>query len=169
MQWGIWLLLILAPAPSAGEETGAKKVNKLLAGKLVYVAPMPRSLDRWILESLRVWGKYRVTGDPEGVDLIIQANPPEKQTEYEIREGVPHPRRERAERPAISISVINWVTHDTVWHAELLDRKQKKDEPEPPAGPGTKIFVRGLKPDEVALKITGKLREYVSDLEKGSR
>ncbi len=173
----VLLVLLLAALPAAAEQASAKKPSKLVEGKLVYVAPMPGNLDQWILDNLRRWGKYRVTGDPEGVDLVIEVNAPERETQYDMRGGIPRPRRddgksprpgrEPAEPGAISVTVTDWVTRETLWHADLLNRKQKKDEADPPAGPHAKIFARGLTPDQLALKITTKLREYVSGLEKG--
>ncbi len=163
----IWvdLILILATAPAAGQQPSPKKPSKLVAGKLVYVAPMPGNLDRWILDDLRVWGKYKPTGDPEGVDLVIRADAPEKPAQYKTREGIPQRRRDRPGPPAVSISVLDWVTSETLWHADLLDRKPKKDEADPPAGPHTHIFAHGLTTDQIGEKLTAKLREYVNELE----
>ena len=178
---GFGLVLLLAAAPALGQEAPPKKLNELVAGKLVYVAPMPSNLDQWILDFLRRWGKYKVTGDPEGVDLVIKANKPEKDTELVMRGGVPQPRDERRRLPApvprkehqevpvISISVINWVTNAPLWHADILDRKQKKDEPDPASGPHTKIFARGMTPDQLAMKVTRTLQAYVGELEKTSQ
>jgi len=172
------LVLILAAVPAFGQQAATNKPNELLVGKLIYVAPMPAGLDQWIMDFLRRWGKYKVTGDPEGVDLVIKAYNPEKALELEKRGGVPQPRgegrrlpvpvprKERQELPAISISVIDWVTDEPLWHADILDRKQKKDEENPPAGPRTKIYARGMTPDQLAQKVTARLREYVTELEK---
>jgi len=62
--------------------------------------------------------------------------------------------------------VIDWVTDEPVWQAEVLNRKQKKDEPDPPPGPKTQIFARDLSPDQIAQRVATKLREYVTSLEK---
>jgi len=172
-------VLILAVAPVFGQQTTPKKPNELLAGKLIYVAPMPDNLDQWLSDFLRRWGKYKVTGNPEGVDMVLQAvNPAEKEAEWEKRGGVvqpkgqgsrlpaPIPRRERQEVPVVSINVIDWVTSERIWHAEVLNRKQKKDEPDPPAGPETTIFARGMTPDQIAMKVTRILQAYVAELEK---
>jgi hypothetical protein len=181
-RWGMRmsLCLVLFVGQGAAQQASPKKPNELVTGKLVYVAPMPDNLDQWILDFLRRWGKYKVTGDPEGVDLVIKAYNPEKETELEMRGGVPQPRREgrrlpvpiprkqREELPAVSISVIDWVTNEPLWHADILDRKQKKDEPDPPAGPHTKIFARGMMPDQLAQKVTTRLREYVTQLEQAA-
>ncbi len=162
------VVLVLPAVPADGQQAAPKKPNHLVTGKLVYVAPMPANLDRWIIEYLRQWGKYKVIGDPEGVDLVFQAIAPEKPDEYEMPEGTPQPRRERGERPPVSITVSDWVSNDTLWHADLFDRKQKKDEADSLAGPHTKIFMHGLKFDQLALKIGTRFREYVNDLGKAS-
>lgn len=165
----IGVVVVLVAMPAAGQQSASTKPSKLVAGKLAHVEPMPANLDQWILEYLRRWGKYRVTGDPEGVDLIVRANAPERQTQYKTRAGVPQPR-ETKDPVVLSLTVIDWVTSEILWHADLLDRKPKKDEPEPPVGPQTRIFVRGLTADQIADKFTAKLREYVNELEKaGSR
>lgn len=62
--------------------------------------------------------------------------------------------------------MIDWVTGESVWYAHLLDRKVKKDEMEIPAGPHTDLFVRGMTTDQVAQRLTARLREYVTQLEK---
>ena len=67
----------------------------------------------------------------------------------------------------ISINVVDWVTGERVWNAEVLNRKQKKDEPDPPAGPETKIFARGMTADQLAMKVARTLQAYVAQLERG--
>ena len=164
------LLVILTASGATGQgvspQAAAKRPNELVAGKLVHVEPMPGNLDQWIIDFLRRWGKYKLTGDPEGVDLVIRARMPQKETEYKMREGVPRPRKEKEEPPVLSISVIDWVTSQTLWQAEILDKKQKKDEPEPPSGPLTRIYARGMTSDQLAIKVTRKLQDYVTELEK---
>jgi hypothetical protein len=162
-----------------GQQAPAEKPNELVVGKLIYVASMPDGLDQWIIDFLRRWGKYKVTSDPEGVDLAIQATNPEKELRLETRAGTAQPRGadrpplpgskgKDDELPAISISVIDWVTNQPVWHADLLNRKQKKDEATPPAGPQTKIFARAMTSDQLAQKVVAKLREYEEGLEKSA-
>lgn len=167
-----WLMILTACA-AAGQETSppaaATRPNELVAGKLVHVAPMPGNIDQWMIDFLRRWGKYKLTGDPEGVDLVIRAKVPQRETEYREREGVPRPRKEKEEPPVLSISVIDWVTNETLWRAEILDKKQKKDEPEPPSGPQTRIYARGMTSDQLAMKVTRKLQDYVTELEKSGR
>ena len=62
-------------------------------GKLVAVTAMPGHLDKWISDDLRAWGKYKVTGDPEGASLVIEAQLPEKPVEYPMPPGMPQPGR----------------------------------------------------------------------------
>jgi hypothetical protein len=171
------LMLLMTASGHAQQPASPRRPNELLVGKLIYVAPMPAGLDGWIMDYLRRWGKYQITGNPEGVDLVLKSYKPEKETEWDKRDGIPVPkgedrrtplsRKKREELPAISFSVIDWVTDQPVWHADILDRKQKKDEPDPPPGPHTKIFARDMTPDQIAQRVTMKLREYVAQLEKG--
>lgn len=145
---------------------GQPQPNRLVSGKLVYVAPMPDNLDQWIMEDLSIWGKYRVTRNPEGVDLVIQAHVPEKQLRYREREGVPHPKKEPKDKPpATSIDAVDWVSGQRVWSASILDKKLDHNEPEPAPGPEIEIRARGLKPDQLALKIVTELRRYAEQLE----
>jgi hypothetical protein len=156
--------LILSSATVIGAQT--PKPNKLVWGKIVYVAPMPANLDQWVIEDLRNWGKYHVTANPEGVDLVISAVEPEEETRYSLKKGVPQPKKERPGPPALSISVLDWVTNQTLWHVQLINRKPKKDEPESPPGPHTSLLIRGLPPEQIAETLTRKLRQYVQQLER---
>ena len=149
-----------------GAQVPASKPNKLVSGKIVYVAPMPTNLDQWVAEDLRSWGKYRVTANPEGVDLVVSAIAPEKETQYVSKKGVPQPKKERPGPPALSISVLDWVTSQTLWHVQLIDRKPKNDEPESPPGPQASLLVRGVTPEQIAQALTQKLRQYVEQLER---
>jgi hypothetical protein len=151
---------------TTGAQAPATKPNKLVSGKIVYVAPMPMNIDQWLAEKLRTWGKYGVTANPEGVDLVMSANAPEKEPQYVRKKGVPQPKKERPGPPALSITVVDWVTNQMLWDAELLDRKPKKDEPESPPGPHTSLLVRGLTPEQIAQTLTRRLREYVEQLER---
>jgi hypothetical protein len=172
-------ILVLAVAPVSGQQAGAKEVNELIAGKLIYVAPMPNNIDQWITDFLRRWGKYKVTGNPEGVDLVLKAIEPNKETEWEKHQGIPQPkgtgsrlpapfprRGKKEDLPVVSVEVVDWVRNQRIWRADVLDRKQKKDEPEPPAGPETTIFAHGMTPDAIAMKVTRTLQAYVAELEK---
>ena len=175
VRFAISFIAVLAAALALGQQTTPKKPNELVAGKLVYVAPIPSDIDRWIGDYLNQWGKYKVTGNPEGVDLVVNAVSSEKDMKLVMRQGVPQPQGEGRhfpgrgggkKIPVTSISVTDWVTNEVLWQADILDRKQKKDEANPPAGPHTTIFARDLTPDQLAQKVTAKLREYVSELEK---
>lgn len=186
-KWGkygiLWLALGLLAGISvvaSGQQAPAGKPNELVVGKLVYVEPMSNDLDQWIIDFLRRWGKYKVTSNPEGVDLCIRAVAPEKDLRLQDRAGTAEPRGagrprlpvskgEKEELPAISIAVIDWVTNQSLWQADILDRKQKKNEATPPAGPVTRIFARSMTPDQLAMKITQKLKEYEVELEKNSK
>ena len=175
----VCLVMVGIFASALAQQAPSEKPNQLVVGKLIYVAPMPDGLDQWIIDFLRHWGKYKVTSNPEGVDLVIQATNPEKDLRLENRAGTAQPRGadrpplpgskgKHDELPAISISVIDWVTNQPVWHADILDRKQKKDEADLPAGPQTKIFARAMTSDQLAQKVTAKLKEYEEELEKSA-
>ena len=177
-RWGLVLVLLLAAVPCGAQQTATKQPNELVVGKLIYVAPMPANIDKWVIDFLQRWGKYKVTSNPEGVDLVLKAYKPEKETEWEMRKGIPQPsgsdqgrspihRKKREDIPVVSVNVIDWVTDQPLWHADIIDRNRKKDETEPPAGPHTKIYARDMTPDQIAQRITMKLREYVTELEKG--
>jgi hypothetical protein len=108
--------------------------------------------------------------------LVIQAVNPEKELQLETRAGTAQPKgsdrqhwpisKKRNELPATSVSVINWVSGQPVWQADILNRKQKKDEADPPAGPQTQIFARAMTSDQIAQKVVAKLKEYEQGLEK---
>jgi hypothetical protein len=175
----VGLVVVGICALALAQQAPAEKPNELVVGKLIYVASMPDGLDQWIIDFLRRWGKYKVTSDPEGVDLVIQATNPEKELQLETRAGTAQPRGadrppspihkgKHDELPAVSISVIDWVTNQPVWYADILNRKQKKDEATPPAGPQTKIFARAMTSDQLAQKVVAKLREYEEGLEKSA-
>jgi len=161
------LALGFAVFPAAGQQTEPKRPNKLVTAKLICVTPMEANLDQWILDDLRAWGKYRVTGDPEGADLVVRAYKPEKEPRYRVgRQGIPEPKGERRELPALSVTVVDWVTNERLWEVEILDKKPKSQDAEPSPGPETQIYARGLKSDQLAQKLTRKLRDYVEGLDK---
>jgi hypothetical protein len=166
-------------AVALGQQAPAEKPNELTVGKLIYVAPMPNGLDQWIVDFLRRWGKYKVTSDQEGVDLVIEAANPEKGIKLETRGGtaqpkgadrshLPNSKEKSGELPPTSICVIDWVTSQPVWQADVLKRKPKKEEATLPAGPQTKIFARDMTSDQLAQKVIAKLREYEEGLEKSA-
>src|SRR5436309_5298755 len=161
------LAVSLASPSAAGQQTEPKRPNRLVTAKLICVTSMEDNLDQWILDDLRAWGKYRVTGDPEGADLVMRAYRPEKEPRYRVgREGIPQPKGERRELPALSVTVVDWVTNERLWEAEILNKKPKSRDAEASPGPETQIYARGLKPDQLAQKLTRKLRDYVEVLEK---
>jgi hypothetical protein len=150
----------------ARSQAPTSKPNKLLSARIVYVAPMPVSLDQWVAEDLRTWGKYRVTANPEGVDLTVSAIEPDNETKYGLKKGVPQPKKQRPGPPVLSIKVVDWVSNQILWDVELLDRKPKQDEPGAPPGPHATLLVRGLKPEEIAQAVTRMLHQYVEQLER---
>ena len=164
LQTGVHISLILGLV--AGAQTPTSKPNKLVSAKIIYVAPMPVSLDQWVAEELRTWGKYRVTANPEGVDLTVSAIEPENETKYGLKKGVPQPKKQRPGPPVVSIKVVDWITNQILWDVELLDRKPKKDGSEAPPGPHSSLVVRGLKPEEIAQAVTQMLRQYVEQLQR---
>ena len=95
----VGLVVVGICALALAQQAPAEKPNELVVGKLIYVASMPDGLDQWIIDFLRRWGKYKVTSEPEGVDLVIQATNPEKELQLETRAGTAQPRRK---------SMIHW-------------------------------------------------------------
>ncbi len=93
--WATFFLMV-GGIPLAGQQGSEAKPIKLLSAKLVYVDHMPDNLDQWLIEDLHVWGKYQRTVNPEGVDLVIQAEVPERQTELDMRGGIPRPRQKKS-------------------------------------------------------------------------
>lgn len=163
------LLLSLSPSGARAQGTSTPTPNRLLTGKLIYVAPMPNNLDKWLQEDLRVWGRYRVTSNPEGVDLEISAVVPERQTQYSQRHGVPLPKKEPKKSPKeTSIDVVDWISGERLWSAAILDKKPNPNSPQPAAGSSLEIPARDVTADQLALKITDELRRYVEQLESSA-
>ena len=163
-QAGVLASLILSLV--AGAQAPTSKPNKLVSAKIVYVAPMPASLDQWVAEDLRGWGKYRVTANPEGVDLTVSAIEPDTETKYGLKKGVPQPKKQRPGPPVLSIKVVDWVSNQILWDVQLLDRKPKKDEPESSPSPHASLLTHDLKPEEIAQTVIRMLRQYVDQLER---
>jgi len=93
------LILILVTAAAVGQEAAKAPTSRLLTGKLLYVAPMTGGLDGWLMDDLRQWGKYEVTGNAEGVDLVLKSYKPEKDMEWKNNpEGVPVPKDDSSTR-----------------------------------------------------------------------
>jgi len=173
-------LIVLGPyATARGQQTPSEKPNQLVTGKLIYVESMQDGLDQWIIDFLRRWGKYKVTSNPEGVDLVVQAVNPDKDLRLESKGGIAEPKgsdrprlpisKKHPELPATSVVVVNWVSSQTVWQADILNRKPKKDEADIPAGPQTKIFARDMTSDQIAAKVIDKLKQYEQGLEKPAK
>ena len=164
------LMLAAGLAASAAQETQpAKKASRLLTGKLIAVAPMPGDFDRWITQDLKAWNRYNVlSGDAEGVDLVIRGDKPEKPTQFRERMGVEEPKRERPGPAVLSVTVIDWVANQPVWHATIRDKKPEKDKDTVP-GPDVEIDAHGLNPMELAAVITRQFRLYVEQLEKSGQ
>ncbi len=150
---------------AGGQVAGAPSSNKLVSAKLVYVEPMPFDLDKWIIDDLRAWNRFRQTANSEGVDILIRAKAPERDTRFKLsRQGVPQPKRERNELPVESIVVLDWVTGARLFQADLVNQKPK-DDSGPPASEHIFLNVRGMKPDQIAQKFVTQFRLYVEHLQ----
>jgi hypothetical protein len=162
----IFVVLGVSPALMGAQTAPArtKSANKLVTGKIIYVAPMPGQLDQWIIQDMRAWGKYQVSGNSEGVDLVLQAEVPPKKPQYTQSERMPIRHHTNQEPRVLSLAVVNWVTGQTLWEAKVLDRRAKKGT-NPPIGAETEIDARSLKPDQLAERCVTLLRKYVDQLE----
>ncbi len=167
--WMVCLCLSAMVFPVVAQETEPATPNELVVGKLIYVEPMRGNLDEWVIDFLRRWGKYEVTGDPQGVDLVWQADIPRWHTEFaRDRQGIPRPRtRDEEEQGAVSMAVVDWVTGERLWHVVLSRKKRKKKDPPPPVGPRTKISTRKMSAEQLADELVKALRGYVKQLEGG--
>src|SRR5438045_9772211 len=96
----IALLALLGEAPDKATAQ-EKPANRLLTAKLVAVTSMPDGLDRWLIDDLRAWGRYRVTVDAEGADVVMRGYDPQKDPEYKMKRGIPQPKREKHEPPPV--------------------------------------------------------------------
>jgi hypothetical protein len=164
------IALLLLAAPAFGRQPAQQNANPLVGGKLMYVGHMPQNLDNWIVADLRAWGKYKPTRDPEGVDLVMELQEPEKKVEHEISDGSPQPKQvEKAHGPQhlmFSIVVGDWVTRQPVWQADILDRKPKNGRRQTTTGSHSEIYARGLSTPELAEEILRTLRAYVNQLSR---
>ena len=142
------------------------QTNRLVTGRLIYVAPMPEQLDKWLQSDLEQWGKYKVTSNSEGVDLEIRAIVPEQEPRYKERHGVPLPKQESKDKPREDeIDIVDWTTGARLWTVTLLDKKVDHNAPQATPGPSLEIHARGMTADQLALKLTGELRRYVEQLQ----
>ncbi len=158
--------VIQQPPQAQTPPVAPTSTNRLVTGKLIYVAPMPNNLDKWLQEDLRTWGRYRVTSNPEGVDLEISAVVPERQTQYRERHGVPLPKNPPKKQPQeSSISVVDWTSGAQLWNAALLNRNPKANEAAPAPASSIEIPARDMTPDQLALKIAREFERYVEQLD----
>jgi hypothetical protein len=144
------------------------KPNRLLTAKLVYVKPMPQNLDQWIIEDLKAWNRYQISADPEGVDIEVHAvSEQQPMPRITVRQGIPQPQlgKKNKRLPILSIAIEDWSTTKYLWHADILDKKLKSSDPPPPLGPETKIYAKGMTPDELAAAIVRRFRQYVTQLQ----
>ncbi len=159
------LALFFLATPAIGQGL-AQERNPLIDGKLMYVGWMPDNLDSWIVVDLRAWGKYKPTRDAEGVDLVMEAQKPERRTEFQMRHGIPQPKQVERRRGRIMFSIVvaNWVTRKTVWQADILDKKPQKGRREATTGSRSEIYAKGFSTQELAEEILRTLRSYVDHL-----
>lgn len=161
------LSLCLLASPLFGQQKNKEKQNALIDGKLMYVGHMPERVDSWIVYDLKAWGKYTPTRDPEGVDLVMKAYEPPTRTKYEMRNGIPQPRKipkMRDHKPILfTVAVTDWVTGRLVWQTDILDRKPKNNRSAPPSSDEA-IGARGLSSEQLAQTIVRALRSYVDHL-----
>ncbi len=140
------------------------KPNRLLTAKIAYVAPMPDNLDQWLIQDLRAWGQYQISGNSQGVDLVIRAKKPQEKPHYVLRGGTVE-KKQRKTPPVLSITVTDWVTGAKLWQADVLDAGPKKNQ-NPAPGPDTVIYARHMTPDQLAQRCATLLRRYVTELEQ---
>ena len=160
-------LLLLLPTKSFSQEAIKDPSSELVIGRLIYISPMPGNLDRWIVDFLRRWGKYTVTGDPEGVDLVWEVNRPGTEIMFKKdRRGLPVPKkRDNKVSNSISLTITDWVTGEPLWHVGFSNKKRRKKDPPQPAGPSTTVSTRKLSAEQLAERVVRRLRQYVEQLE----
>ncbi len=162
-------VLLLLPTTSFSQEAAKDPTSELVIGRLIYISPMPGNLDRWIVDSLRRWGKYTVTGDPEGVDLVWEVNRPGTGITFrKDRRGLPVPeKRGNKVRNSISLTITDWVTGESLWHVVFSNKKRRKKDLPQPAGPSSTVSTRKLSAEQLAERVVNRLRKYVKQLEGG--
>ena len=164
----VCLLLLCFPASLIAESARTSPApNRLLTARIAYVAPMPDNLDQWLMEDLKAWGKYQITGNPQGVDLMIRAKKPEAEPHYVFRNGRVQPRQTN-KPPVLSVTAVDWVTGAKLWQANVLNESPKKNISSPP-GPETDIYARHMKPDQIAQRCATLLRLYVQHLAEAGK
>ncbi len=147
-------------------KASSEAVHRLVSAKLIGVTPMPDNLDKWIIEQLRAWGKYRVTGDPEGADMVMSARSEDKTPQYKTKRGAVRPKKEKEHPPVLAVTVEDWVTKDALWHAEILNEKPGSPPEGSFDGPEITLAARGLSADQLGAQLVRKFREYVTRLEQ---
>jgi hypothetical protein len=148
------------------QPAASMQTNRLVTGRLVYVTPMPDQSDKWLQSDLEQWGKYKVTSNPEGVDLEIRAIVPEREPKYRERHGVPLPKQQSKDKPQEDeIDIVDWTSGARLWTVTLLDKKVDHNASPPAPGPSLEIRARGMTADQLALKLTAELRRYVEQLQ----
>ncbi len=148
-------------------QTSTPAANRLVTARIAYIAPMPDNLDQWLIEDLKAWGKYKITENPQGVDLVIRAKKSGENRPYVIRNG--QVQRRPAKKPQVlAITVVDWVTGAQLWQANIRDESPKKNSRTPP-GPETDIYARHMTPDQIAQHCATQLREYVQGLESAGK
>ncbi len=162
--FGVIFVFAVALAPCQQAPAPARP-SRLVTGKIMYVAPMPNQLDQWLIQDLRAWGNYQISGNSEGVDLVMSARTPPKHIQYNPSNRVPL-RRPAAKPPVLSINVVNWVTGQRVWQCKLSDHKPKKNATAS-AGPDAILDAHGMKPEEIAERCVRLLGQYVAQLQRG--
>ncbi len=175
MQYPTMLVMGLAAVAAFGQQAPTTRPDELAKGKLLYVGPMPYNLDKWLQQDMQAWGKYKVTANPEGVDLKMEAYVPEREqfngriprpkSSIDRAKDVIHPGRcprlGPKEVPAATVTVVDWVTNERLWYAHLLDKRSPNGIGDVAEGEHTDLYVHGLTPDQIAMKITRSFRDYV--------
>ncbi len=162
-----WILCFSSASIVARAQATNAKPNRLVTAKIAYVAPMPDNLDQWLIQDLRAWGQYQISGNSQGVDLVIRAKKPQEKHQYVLRGGMPVEKKQRKTPPVLSITVTDWVTGEKLWQADILDQSPKKNQ-NPTPGPSTEIYARHMAPDQIAQRCATLLRRYVTELEQTS-
>lgn len=156
---------VLCVASAAYSQTAAPKPNRLVTARLLYVAPMPQNLDQWLIEDLRAWGKYQISANSQGIDLVLRAKAPQKTPRVVFRNGLPQEPKQSKTPPVLSITLVDWVTGAKLWQADIVNKNRKRNQNSSP-GPDTEIDARHMTPDQIAQRCATLLREYVTQLEQ---
>lgn len=160
-------LLVPATLLCQAQTPEAAAARRLLTARSIYVEPMPGGLDQWIIQDLKAWGRYQVSPTREGVDLVIRAKRPNNKALETQRGILPSIRRPKTPLPVLSLTVVDWVTQERVWQADILNASPKKSGVSQP-GPRADIYARHMKPAEIAERATNALRRYVERVEQSA-